>query len=96
MTDPNSCVDCDPVPPSSSISVADEALLSPQSVPSGTPGGYSPQRSPSRSPSMRMRKLAEELEEPEHPLDPTTFKAPAPLPAPCVVIEFCDRVCLFI
>lgn len=37
-----------------------------------------------------------ELVEPqEHPLDPTTFIAPAPLPAPSVIVEFCDRVSKF-
>ena len=28
----------------------------------------------------------------EDPLDPTTFIAPAPLPGPSIIIEFCDRV----
>ncbi|KAI0080760.1 hypothetical protein K474DRAFT_1672506 [Panus rudis PR-1116 ss-1] len=47
------------------------------------------------SPSLRMRQDAElkdlESEVQEHPLDPTTFIPPAPLPAPCITIEFCDR-----
>ncbi|CAL1702278.1 unnamed protein product [Somion occarium] len=52
----------------------------------------SPEASP-QSPSLRIRRLESELaeEQPEHPLDPSTFKAPAPFPAPCVVVEFCDR-----
>ncbi|KAJ3485349.1 hypothetical protein NLI96_g5013 [Meripilus lineatus] len=32
-----------------------------------------------------------DVEPQEHPLDPTTFIAPAPLPAPSIIIEFCDR-----
>ncbi|KAK7695671.1 hypothetical protein QCA50_000307 [Cerrena zonata] len=89
MADPSdttTCTDCAPPVPT----IADDTtLLSPKSAASPFPGGSSP--TSQRSPSMRMRKLAEELEEPEHPLDPTTFKAPAPLPAPCVTVEFCDR-----
>ncbi|KAI0786349.1 Rdx family-domain-containing protein [Abortiporus biennis] len=27
----------------------------------------------------------------EHPLDPSTFIPPEPLPAPSIIIEFCDR-----
>ncbi len=34
----------------------------------------------------------EEVAAQEHPLDPTTFVAPATLPVPSVIIEFCDRV----